>query len=103
MKTFQVLRKVAKGSLHEEEILSDGLPVAEDDYDDSKMGGIEIVLSLLVQVYDDYDTIEEHKYYVPVGEIEERDGVLGNYKSVEQVLEQIRQDYPPDKYQNHEW
>ena len=101
---FSVFRKVVKGTLHEESVYSDGLPIRADSSSDIQ---VELTTAWIVSVYES-DTKEwkDITYKVPVDYgtlVDIHEGVYENATESDKVLRDIKEDFPPDEYENFDW
>lgn len=107
MLTFTVEKHYIEGETKYNEVYSDGESIEGYGGVSSAENGIErVVLGYYVNIYDDNNLVDS-KYYPTTPNFNTEplceDGTVVAHYNREEILHQIKADFPPKKYQNHNW
>lgn len=105
MKTFTVEKEYIKGEIRRMPVYSDGTVYGESYDVDGEETPRYVVIGFNVYVYDDMN-LENVEFYPVKTDFNrvmvEDEGITYAYNR-DEVIEQIKADFPPETYQNHDW
>lgn len=93
MKYFTVNKETLSGMMTTSEVYSDGEHVSLPDDVEAR----EITMGFSVSEYDEQGLIQNVKFYPVATDMESLED------NADEVLEQIKQDYPAGEWQNNNW